>query len=154
MYQISSSSMSATKISPFLIRPENNAYPRNIPGKTFVPNSRSPDWSFAEIGKYSTIAPKGVIGPLIGSPNRLFRCFPTCQEVLNFSQIAIAFHGISPPFFIQARSQQYLQTFLLLFCEPHIQPCHLSRIDRMLKHDDSMINLHKSCQIPTNCQCK
>ena len=39
------------------------------------------------------IAPKGIIGPLNGSPHRLSQgVFPSSQEVLD------AFHGISPPF--------------------------------------------------------
>ena len=40
------SSMSATLMSPFQIPPAYNAYPRNTPGKTFVPNWCSGDWSF------------------------------------------------------------------------------------------------------------
>ena len=40
------------------------------------------------------------------SESSFVRCFPICQEILNISQIAIAFHRISPPFFIQARLQQ------------------------------------------------
>ena len=55
-----------------------NAYPRNNPGKTFLPNWWNLDWSFAEIGWYSTIAPNAITGPLHGSPNRLskgvFQC--------------------------------------------------------------------------------
>ena len=31
---------------------------------------------------------------------------------------------------------------------------HLSEIDEALKHNDSMIDLHKLYQIPTNCLCK
>ena len=31
---------------------------------------------------------------------------------------------------------------------------HLSQIDEALKHNDSMIDLHKLCQIPTICLCK
>ena len=34
----SNSSMSATRISPFQIPPAINAYPRNVPGKKFLPN--------------------------------------------------------------------------------------------------------------------
>ena len=33
--------------------------------------------------------------------------FPICQEALDISQIATAFHGICPPILIQARLQQY-----------------------------------------------
>ena len=35
------------------------------------PNWWIPAWTFGEDGWYSTIAPKGIIGPLNGSPNRL-----------------------------------------------------------------------------------
>ena len=35
------------------------------------PNWQILVWSLAEIGWHSTIAPKGIIGPLNGSPNRL-----------------------------------------------------------------------------------
>ena len=35
------------------------------------PNWCSRDWSFADIGWYSTIAPNGITGPLKGIPNRL-----------------------------------------------------------------------------------
>ena len=43
--------------------------------------------------------------------------FPVCQEVLNISQIAIAFHRISPPFFIPARLRQYCRRSFL--CSAH-----------------------------------
>ena len=44
------------------------------------------------------MAPKGIIGPLNFSPNRLSYGFS--RLVLDISQIAIAFHRISPPSFI------------------------------------------------------
>ena len=44
---VSSSSMSATIMSPFQIPPAYRAYPRNNPGKTFFPNWWILDWSFA-----------------------------------------------------------------------------------------------------------
>ena len=65
------SSMSATIMSPFQIHSTCNAYPRNIPGKTQAPNWCSLDWSFAEIGWYSTVAPNGINAPLQSIPNRL-----------------------------------------------------------------------------------
>ena len=46
------------------------------------------------------------------------------------------------------------QTFLLLFCVPLFQPYHSSRIDEVSKFDDSMIDLHRICQIPMSYQCK
>ena len=66
----SNSSMSAIIMSPFQIPPECNAYPTNIPGKTFGPNWWSQDRSFAAIGWYSTIAPNGITGPMNGFSNR------------------------------------------------------------------------------------
>ena len=35
------------------------------------------------------------------------RCLPIKQEILNVSQMAVAIHGIRPPFFVQTRLQQY-----------------------------------------------
>ena len=53
---------------------------------------------FTEIRWYSTNAPKSIIGPLNGSPNRLsFGVFSISQQVLDVSQTAIAFHGVWPP---------------------------------------------------------
>ena len=50
----SNSSISATLLSPFQILSALNAYPKNIPGKTFGPNWCSRDMSLAEIGWCST----------------------------------------------------------------------------------------------------
>ena len=35
------------------------------------------------------------------------RCFPIRKFILNISQIAVTFHGICPPFFVQASLQQH-----------------------------------------------
>ena len=49
-----------------------------------------------------------MIGPLNGFPKSLsYGCFPIRQEILNISQIGMAFHGICPPLFIQTWLQQY-----------------------------------------------
>ena len=40
-----------------------------------------------------------------------------------------------------------------IFCVPLFQKIHSSRIDKVSKFDDSMINLHRICQIPMTCQC-
>ena len=37
---------------------------------------------------------------------------------------------------------------------PLFQQSHSSHTDEVWKHDDSKKDLHKTCQIPTNCQCK
>ena len=100
--------MSATIMSPFQILLAYRAYPRNNPGKTFFPNWWILDWSFAEIGEYSTSEPNGMFV--------LFKWFSKTpfvlslsirQEILNVSHVGIAFHGICPPFFIQTWLQQY-----------------------------------------------
>ena len=64
--------MSATKIFPFQISPRE---PIHIQGtfqvKLSLPNWWSLDWSFAELGWYSTITPNGKTVLLNGSPCRL-----------------------------------------------------------------------------------
>ena len=67
----SNSSMSPTIMSPFQIPSDYNAKPKNFPGKTLGPSWCNLDWSFAEIGWYSPIAPNGVTCPSEGVPNRL-----------------------------------------------------------------------------------
>ena len=46
------------------------------------------------------------------------------------------------------------QTFLRLPCVALFQQDLSSRIDEVSKFGNSMINLHRICQIPSNCQCK
>ena len=65
-----------------------NAYPKNFPGKTFELNWCSRDRSLAE------------------PP-------PIRHEILNVSQIAVTFHGLRPPFFIQTWLQHYRRCPLL-----------------------------------------
>ena len=83
-----------------------NAYPRNIPGKTFGPNwcrqvfsrnrvifdhrSKRNDWAIKWCSE----------PPFIG-------CLPIRQEILNVSQKAVTLQGIRPPCFIQTWLQQY-----------------------------------------------
>ena len=75
LLRIEPSSMDFWRVHIFQTSPVINTYPRSIPGKTFLPNWWIRDWSLAEIGWYSIIdptdAPKGIIGPPNGSPNRL-----------------------------------------------------------------------------------
>ena len=81
---------------------------------------------------------KGITRPSSGAPNRHSQgVFPFCQEILNISQTATVFHTADVPSFT-LRTAQFMS----------------SRIDEVYKFDDSMIDLHKICQIPTNCQCK
>ena len=72
------------------------------------------------------------------SESSLMRCFPICQEILNISQIAIGFRRNCPLFSANC-----------FFGHPI---CLGSM--RCKKYDDSMLDLHKVCQSPTNCQCK
>ena len=100
--------MSATNMSLFQIPPAYRAYPRNIPGNIFFPNWWILDWSFGEIGQYSTNETKGMIGTINGFSEPPFvKCFPIRQEILNVSQTGFKFHGICPPFSIQTWLQQY-----------------------------------------------
>ena len=61
------------------------------------------------------------------------------------SQIAIAFHRISPPFFILRLIVAVRLTFLLLLCVLLLQQYHPSQNDEVLKFDHSMKNVHKMC---------
>ena len=81
----SKSSNSAINISSFQIPPAIRSQPRKIPGNTFLPNWWFLDWSFGEVGWYSTIPPKGIIGPLTCSPNRLsYGVFPSARRSWTF----------------------------------------------------------------------
>ena len=72
-------------LSLFQIPPAYKAYPKNIPGRTFLPNWWILDWSFVEIGSYSTIEPNGTTGPLKGFPKRLsYGVFPSDKRSWTF----------------------------------------------------------------------
>ena len=76
--------------------------------------------------------------------------FQNAPAILNMSKRAAAFHRIGPPFFIQARLQQYRRR--PPFCSSY---CSYScRISGMSKYDDYMISLHWICQVPMSCLCK
>ena len=112
--KFSSSSMSATKMSPFQIPSAYNAYPRNMPSKTCLPNWWILDKSLAEIGWYSIIEAKKYHRSfewIAKSP--FIRCVPVRQAVLNVSQIAVTLRGICPPFFVQDWLQQYCRSSFL-----------------------------------------
>ena len=47
-----------------------------------------------------------------------------------------------------------LQTYLLLLCALLTQQSHLFPIGELLTYNDSRIDIHKICQIPTTCQYK
>ena len=115
----SKSSISATRISPFYF----NAWPREIPGNTFLPNwcTLVIFWSDRMIFNHCS---KRYCWPC----KRFFEssfvwCFPICQEVLDVSQKAIAFHRVGPPF-IQSWNDFWLsRNFRKLFsvsCEDYV----------------------------------
>ena len=67
------------------IPPAISSQPRKIPGNTFLPDWWVLAWSFGEVGWYSTLAPKGIIGPVNGSPNRLsYGVFPSAKRSWTF----------------------------------------------------------------------
>ena len=68
--------------------------------------------------------------------------------------MAIAFHRISPPFFIQAWLQQYSRRSFFYSAYRFFSSTIRLGSMRCRKFDDSMLNLHRICQIPLNCQCK
>ena len=83
------------------------AYPRNIPGKTFLPNWWSLDGSLAKFEWYSTISPNGMTEPLNGSPSRRsLGVFLLDNRSWTFRR-TITFHGIRPRLLVQANLQQY-----------------------------------------------
>ena len=98
--------------------------------------------------------PSSIPGFIIGfvnvSPHRL-SCgvFPSAKEVLDISQITIAFHGVWPPLSTYI-FVAILLTYLPLLVERLFQRCHLSRIDEVLKCGDSMKNLQTLSQIPSS----
>ena len=95
----SNSSISAIRVSHFQIPPAIKACPRKLPGNTFLPNWWILAWSLADVGRYSTCTPNGTTSSFFEwfTKSSLIWSFPICQEVLNISQIAIAFHKSWPP---------------------------------------------------------
>ena len=75
--------MSATDMSPLQNPPACNAYPRNIPGKTFGPNRCSGDKSSAEI-RFFAVGPIGC-----GRPNPLIGRRIECSFLRFFELIDI-----------------------------------------------------------------
>ena len=102
----SNSSMSATRMSPFQIPPAGNTYPRNTLGKTLGPNWSSLDRSFAGTG-FDHCSKRFYWAVTWYSEPPFTGCLPIRQEILNISQIAVAFHGLRPPFSVQTWLQQH-----------------------------------------------
>ena len=113
-------SVSAIRMSPFQIPPAINACPRNISGKTFLPNWCVLDWSRIEIGWHSPLLERNYWSFAWFSDSSFVVSLPICQEVSDVSQIAIAFHGVSPAIFHQilivaVRLKFRLSLFVQLF---------------------------------------
>ena len=106
--KISSSSMSATKISPFQIHSRNQCVSEEPSTYNFLTKLVEPWLVFRRnrmIFIHCTTRDDLALKWFSESP--FIKSFPTCQVALNIPQITVAFHWISPPFFIQARLQQY-----------------------------------------------
>ena len=80
--------------------------------------------------------------------------FPIRQEILNVHQIGNSTPYNQPTIFHPSLIATVQQTFLLLLCVLLFRQSRSSRIDDVSKFDDSMVSLHRICQIPMNCQCK
>ena len=72
-------------------------------------------------------------------------CFPICQEIMNISQIATAFHRTSTPFFTADIPSKTLRTTLSAM--PFVSDRWSVEVRRF--HDN-----HRICQIPMNGQCQ
>ena len=132
----SSSSTSATQISPFQIHTREQCISIEFSRSNCLTKLMEP-WLVFRIN--SVVFNHGVKRNL-------------CQEASGIAQVTVAFHRISPPFFIQAGLQQYCRRPFFSFCVSSFQQYHLSRIDGTSTYNDSMISLHKICQIPMKCQ--
>ena len=93
-----------------------------------------------------------MIGPLNGCPKTSLNwSFPIRYEILNVSQIGIAFHRICTP--ISFRLDCNNTAEVLSFTALSAIPC-VSDLCGVLTYNDSRKDLHKLCQIPRTCQCK
>ena len=87
------------------------------------------------------------------SETSLIRCLPIRQEILNVSQIAVGFHGIRPPFFVQTWLQQTADVpSLILRTALSAIPLvpDLCGVDVHWFQEKSSLDLPNS----RNCQCK
>ena len=130
--KFSSSSMSATKISPSQIPSAYTAYPRNIPGNTFLPNWWSLCWSSAEMDGIlprSQTESRGLQMILQIAFHEVFSHLPAGSgHFADNSSIPLD----QPIIFHPRRIVTVQQMVLLLFCVPLPQQYHLSRIDGSL----------------------
>ena len=75
------------------------------------------------------------------------------EEVLDIFADNNSVPQNQPTMFHPSLIATILQTSLLFFV-PLFQQHHSSRIDEVLAYNDSMIRLHRICQIPVRCQKK
>ena len=148
---VSNSSMSAIKISPFQVHPRSMHIRRNIAGKTFFPNWWI-SWRNRIIFNRCPKKNHWAIKWFSKSPFR--RCFPVFQEVLDVSQMAVAFPRISAPFFILSWLRNNAAEVPSSVLRTALSTIPSSRIDEVLKFDDSMMIVHRIRQTPVNCQYK
>ena len=108
----------------------------------------------SEFGRYSTSAPNGMIGPLKDSPNFVHTKFSRLPGGLGHfadsnsipQNLTITFHPIQ----IAIK----LLMFLLLLVVHLVLQFRLFLNDAVWLFDDSMVILHKICQILMNCSYK
>ena len=86
------------------------------------------------------------------SKSSFIRSFQIGREVFGISQMAIAFHRVRPPPFIQSWFVAIVLKYILPLVERLFQQCHFSPIDEVLKCGVSMINLHILSQMPSSCR--
>ena len=95
--------------------------------------------------------PEGAAGNCRTERPDLKMVLQTAQEVLDTSQITEALLEPAHPFSSKPDCNSTAEVPSLILRTA--QRYHLSRIDEVLRFDDSMIDLHKICQIPKKCEC-
>ena len=147
---LSNSSLSATIMSPFQIPLRSTHFRRIIQVKRSCQIGEALTGLVKKSDDIQPWHPKGITGPLNGSPHRIayrgeFSCLPGSLE--HFADV----HSIpqnQPTISHPSPIATVQQTSHLLFCVPLSQQYHSSRIDEVFRFDDFMITLQKICQIP------
>ena len=147
----SNSSKSAIRMSPFQILAAIKAYLRKIPGSTFFPNWWIFALSLSEFGRYSTSAPNG---------NLVLWMIPKIFVHTGFSRLPGG-HGhfadsTSIPQNLTTTTHRMQNaiirlTSLLLLVVQLVLQFRLFLCEEVWTFEYSMVLLHESCQIPTNC---
>ena len=134
-FNFPSSSISATMWLPSRFFPATNAYPRNLPCKTFLPN-----WWGQRSEFIQPFAPQGMIGPLNGSPNRFSQSvLPSAKRCRTFAD-SNSIPLNQPTIFHTSQIATILQTFLPYFSALLSRQSHSSQIDEVWKYNDSTIS--------------